>query len=344
MNRGFWDTLPTPIIGLAPMDGVTDAAMRHITKKYGHPAVMFTEFTSAEGVIRGALRLMKDFAYDESQRPIVAQIFGSDPKAFYQTAIVVAYLGFDGVDINMGCPAKSVEERGAGAALINNPRLAGQIIKATQKGLKDFAAGISLETAGVHPDITTYIKGLNRPVENKLLPLSVKTRIGVDTPVTESWIAHLLKFDLANISLHGRTLKQLYSGEADWDEIAKAAKLVKGTGTTLLGNGDVKDMADAREKIKKYDVDGILFGRAAFGNPWVFKGKNTTPKTKLKVAAEHALKHEEFFGPDYFLPMRKHLAWYSHGFPNASDLRQKLVLSQSASEVASILNQTVDNL
>lgn len=337
MNRGFWDSLPSPIIGLAPMDGVTDAAMRHITKKYGKPHVMFTEFTSAEGVMRGALRLMKDFAYDESQRPIVAQIFGSDPKAFYQTTIVVAYLGFDGVDINMGCPAKSVEERGAGASLIRNPKLAGQIIKSTQKALADFAAGITLEEAGVHQDIITYIRSLNRKVDFKLLPLSVKTRIGYDVPVTKKWISHLLKFNLANITLHGRTLKQLYMGEANWSEIAKAAKLAKGTDTTLLGNGDVKSLTDAKQKISKYKVDGVLLGRVTFGNPWVFIGKEETPKKRLEVALEHAKVHENFFSSDYFLPMRKHLSWYAKGFPDASDLRQKLVLSNSAKEVSKIL-------
>src|SRR5689334_7416748 len=118
MNRGFWDNLPTPIMGLSPMDGVTDAAMRYITKKYGKPDIMMTEFTSAEGIRAGALRLMKDFSFDETQRPIVAQLFGSDPDAFYKATLVVAALGFDGVDINMGCPAKSVEEHGAGASLI----------------------------------------------------------------------------------------------------------------------------------------------------------------------------------------------------------------------------------
>ncbi len=341
MQESFWQKLQKPIIGLSPMDGVTDAAMRFITKKYGSPAVMFTEFTSAEGIRAGALRLMKDFAFDESERPIVAQVFGSDPDAFYQAAIVVAALGFDGLDINMGCPAKSVEEHGAGAGLILNPKLAGQIIKACQKGLADWADGITLEKAGIHPQIIEYIHNKNTRAEfsRRRLPLSVKTRIGYDTPVTEAWISHLLQFDLANISLHGRTLKQMYIGSANWDEINKAAKLAKKTKTLLLGNGDITSLEDAKRRIKEFELDGVLLGRATFGNPWVFTNKTISAKDKLKVALEHARKYEQLFPKTHFFPMRKHLAWYVKGFDGAADLRQKLVVCNSTTEVREILGQ-----
>src|SRR3989344_7862531 len=171
-ENNFWKLLKKPIIGLAPMDGVTDAAMRFIVNKYGNPDVMFTEFTNVEG-IRHAVktnkwspehRLARNFKYDESQRPIVAQIFGKDPESFRVAAKLMVELGFDGVDINMGCPAKNVSEHGSGAALIGQPDLAGEIIKAVQQGVSESASQREIGTE---------------------IPVSVKTRIGVDTPVTE---------------------------------------------------------------------------------------------------------------------------------------------------------------
>src|SRR3990167_4783882 len=123
MFKGFWEELSKPIIGLSPMDGVTDAAFRYITAKYGHPSVIFTEFIPVEGVCRGVMRLMDDFKYNEIERPIVAQVFGSNPESFYKVSFLVAALGFNGIDINMGCPDKSVSGRqGAGAGLILKPK------------------------------------------------------------------------------------------------------------------------------------------------------------------------------------------------------------------------------
>ncbi|MBU1071286.1 tRNA-dihydrouridine synthase [Patescibacteria group bacterium] len=304
--KGFWETIKKPIVGLAPMDGVTDAAMRFITKKHGNPDVMFTEFVSAEGIRAGAVKLMKNFIYDESERPIVAQLFGKDPEAFYVAVKTVLKLGFDGVDINMGCPARKVAKRGEGAGLINNPELALAIIKEVQ-----------------------------RAVNNKI-PVSVKTRIGYDKPVTEEWISKLLSVEPAVISLHGRTLKQGYGGLADWEEIGKAAKLCKETETLLLGNGDVKSVEDGKEKIKKYGGDGFLIGRAAFGNPWVFNKGETLVK-KFEVALEHARKFEELYPDDRFFVMRKHLSWYAKGFDGAKELRSKLVRCDSAEEVKKVI-------
>ena len=122
--KGFWENIKGPIVGLAPMDGVTDAAMRFITKKHGNPDVVFTEFVSAEGIRAGAVKLMRDFKYDKIESPVVAQLFGKDPNAFYLATLVVCALGFDGVDINMGCPARKVANRGEGAGLIETPKLA----------------------------------------------------------------------------------------------------------------------------------------------------------------------------------------------------------------------------
>jgi tRNA-dihydrouridine synthase B len=310
--KGFWGKLKKPIVGLAPMDGVTDAAMRYITKKHGNPDVMFTEFVSAEGIRAGAKKLMRDFRFDKSERPIVAQLFGKDPEAFYVATKLVCKLGFDGVDINMGCPARKVANRGEGAGLINTPDLAVAIIKEVQRAA------------------------------SKKIPVSVKTRVGYDKPVTEEWIKTLLSTNPVVISLHGRTLKQGYSGKADWEEIKKASILCKKSDTLLLGNGDVEDIEDGDKKMKEYGGDGFLIGRAAFGSPWVFEKKLLTHKaleeqSRLKIAIEHARKFEELYPEDKFFVMRKHLSWYAKGFDGAKELRSKLVLCNSAKEVEKVI-------
>ncbi len=308
MFQGFWKDLKRPIIGLSPMDGVTDAPMRFITAKYGKPDVIFTEFVSADGIKHGAKRLLRDFKFDEIERPVVAQLFGGDPEAFFEVARLIVKMGFDGVDINMGCPARKVAGRGEGAGLIKDPDLAAKIIAAVKRG-----------------------------VEGKI-PVSVKTRIGYDQ-ADQGWWQFLASQDLAVVTVHGRTFKQLYQGKADWEAIARAATLIKQSGTVFLGNGDVESIPDAKEKIEKYGVDGVLIGRAADGNPWVFGGEKVTIEKKLAVAVEHARKFEEIFPEDRFFIMRKHLAWYARGFDGASELRQKLVVTNSADEVEKVISQ-----
>src|SRR3989339_266747 len=145
MDLIFWSSLANPVIGLSPMDGVTDAAMRFVTASIAKPSIMFTEFTSAEGIRAGASRLMKDFMYSELERPVIAQIFGSDPDAFYLSSLVACALGFDGIDINMGCPAKSVAERGCGAGLINTPKLASKIISSVKLAVRDYSQGLDVQ-------------------------------------------------------------------------------------------------------------------------------------------------------------------------------------------------------
>lgn len=346
--------MPRPIIGLSPMDGVTDHPFRHVTKKYGRPDVVFTEFTAAEGIVRNAVKLLRDFAYDETQRPVVAQIFGKEPAAFRTTALLLCYLGFDGIDINMGCPAKSVSHHGGGAALIRTPLLAQQIVRATQAGVQDFIDGKTLEDC---PEISQRIRleVLKRHAElpeqyqkRRPIPVSVKTRIGFDDPAVEEWIPHLLETEPAAIEIHGRTLKQLYSGQADWSEIAKAVQLARGTETLILGNGDLQTPDDVFRRVKETGVDGVLIGRATFGNPWVIEamirqrnGELPAPETtindRIKLAIEHARLFEKAYPEDGFLPMRKHLAWYIKDFPNASQFRTALVMANGTAEVANIL-------
>lgn len=335
------------------MDGVTDHPFRHITKKYGRPDVVFTEFTSAEGVAHNAQRLFRDFLFDESQRPIVAQIFGKEPAAFRTTALILCYLGFDGIDINMGCPAKNVSHSGSGAALILTPKLAQQIIAATKQGVEDWVNGRTLDDCLELKESTRalvmerHAKLPQAYKERTSKPVSVKTRIGYDHPVVEEWIPVLLEMEPAVITVHGRTLKQLYSGSANWGEIAKAVDLAKGTHTLVFGNGDITDAETAFQRIAESGVDGILVGRATFGNPWIIEelinkreGKPTkeiTLQTKFSTAAEHARLHEAAFPGENFLPMRKHMGWYIKDFPFAAEYRTALVLANSADDVTGIL-------
>jgi tRNA-dihydrouridine synthase B len=353
MFQGFWSTLPRPIIGLSPMDGVTDQPYRHITKKYGRPDVVITEFTAASGLARNAIKLLRDFVYDESQRPIVAQIFGNEPETFYVTAIMVCALGFDGLDINMGCPAKNVSHSGSGAALILTPKLAQELITSAKKGIEDWYNGYDLAKLPVKQSMLAEIIRLHEALppqyqERRMIPVSVKTRIGYDVPVIEEWIPALLEMEPAVITLHGRTLKQMYSGEANWEEIAKAAALVHQTKTLILGNGDIHDPQTFFERVKASDVDGALIGRATEGNPWILSqmvaARNGEPlpplpekSEVLDVVMEHCQVFENGESDHGFMPMRKHLAWYIKGFPNASDFRTSLVLSNSSEEVSKIL-------
>lgn len=316
------------------MDGVTDAAMRHVTTTIAKPDVLFTEFTSAEGVRAGALRLMKDFKYSEIERPIVAQIFGNDPDAFYLTTLVVCALGFDGVDINMGCPAKNVSERGAGAGLIRTPEIAQKIIKQTQQAITDYASGLQLKDTLLSPKIIELTLENNYP--RRIIPVSVKTRLGYDQPIAVDWVKFLVEQDIQALSLHGRTLKQYYTGVADWEEIANAAAAVKDTDVVFLGNGDIEDIDQAKDYAGRYEIDGVLIGRAAMGNPWVFSGHTPDKQERLETALLHARAYESLFPGESFLPVRKHLSWYAKGFPDASELRRQLVLADSSARVAKI--------
>ncbi|MCX7997104.1 MAG: tRNA-dihydrouridine synthase [Patescibacteria group bacterium] len=350
MNRGFWSNLPRPVIGLSPMDGVSDAAFRAITERYGRPDILFTEFTAVEAIARGKTKVMEALITKPSSSPTVAQIFGTEVQSYYSSALAIAEMGFAGIDINMGCPAKNIQQRGAGAGLIRTPKLAQKIVRTVQKAMQDRADGITMEQAGVHPDVIGFVSWYRTrfgatPLEG-VLPVSVKTRIGFDVPAVESWIPALLEVAPVNITLHGRTLKQMYTGMADWDEIAKAAEIVhaSGSGITLLGNGDVQSRDDALERVATYKVDGVLIGRASFGNPWLFAGREPTPRERILVALEHTRTFMELTPEAHFLSMRKHLAWYCKGFPNAADFRLKFVRANSEEEVKNIAAEAMEML
>lgn len=349
MEKHFWQTLAKPIIGLSPMDGVTDHPYRTIQKKYGQVDVVYTEFTSVEGVCHGADKLLEDFLFDETQRPVIAQIYGTTPEFFRETATVLCELGFDGIDINMGCPAKNVAHSGAGAALIRTPKLAQEIIQATKDGIQDWYNGkTSKDCAHISESITAEVEKRHAALppeyqQKRTIPVSVKTRVGYDVPVVEEWIPTLLEMDIAAIALHGRTLTQHYTGLAHWDVITKAAEIVHTTNTLILGNGDIHTKQDALDKIKTCGVDGVLVGRATFGNPYVFLDSVPDDYPSLfEVAIEHAYLFEKVYqhGARYnFLPMRKHLGWYVKSIPNASQIRIDVFKANSADEVVEIFKK-----
>lgn len=345
-NTSFWHTLPKPIIGLAPMDGVTDAAFRFIADTYGKPDILMTEFTNAEGICAGAEKLLYPLVSHHTHIPTIAQLFGADPEAFYKATFVVLALGFDGIDINMGCPDKNVARHGGGAALIRTPKKVQEIIKKTQQAVHEWAEGKKIEKVGLKQNIINWVKKYTSLQNNNYCslhlqkPISIKTRIGYDTIITKDWISTLLETEPAAITIHGRTLTQKYSGHANWEEIAKAAELIKKTQTICIGNGDITSYHQAQEYAKKYGTDGVLIGRAAFGNPWIFQNKNTQPtiQQRFQVMIEHCEAFDRLTPQLNFLSLRKHLGWYCKGFPHASKLRTELMKTSNTEEVRRIIS------
>ena len=323
MQKGFWKKFSQgsqehgkpldgarskPILIQAPMADVTDAAFRRIIAKYGKPDVMWTEFVSCDGLCsEGKERLLKDLWFDEVERPIVAQFFGAKPENFYRCAKLAQELGFDGIDINMGCPVKTINKQSAGADLINDPELAKKIIKETKRG------------AG-------------------RLPVSVKTRVGYNKERLDEWLPELLLAEPVAITIHARTKKEMSVAPARWDLVAQAKELAKDSETLIIGNGDVKSLSDASDKARESGADGVMVGRALFGNPWFFSGKEPSLKEKLLVVLEHAKLYEKLFlGVKSFALMRKHFGSYVSGFAGAKELRNKLMGANNLGEVERLI-------
>ncbi|MDZ4240768.1 MAG: tRNA-dihydrouridine synthase [Patescibacteria group bacterium] len=311
MNQGFWKKLKKPIMVLAPMADVTDAAFRRIIAKYGKPPVMWTEFVSADGLFLGGKdALLQDLAFTKAEKPIVAQFFTAKPDMMKKAAQLAVKLGFDGIDINMGCPDRSIEKQGAGAALMKTPALAREVLRA------------AIEGAGK-------------------LPVSVKTRIGYKINELETWLPELLAESPAMITIHARTRKEMSDVPAHWDSVKRAVEIRDSlkSETLIFGNGDVLDIADAKEKAKEAGADGVMLGRAIFGNPWLFdeKKKTVTLKEKLTVMVEHTKLFEKLFkGKKNFAIMKKHYKAYAHGFEGAKELRMRLMEAKDAKEVEKV--------
>ena len=356
----FWQELKNkknPFFVVAPMADVTDAAFRRLITKYGKPDVMWTEFVSANGLVsRGREALMRDLVYSEIERPIVAQLFSSDPANMEAAAKLVAELGFDGIDINMGCPDRTIEKQGAGAAMIKDPAAAVAVIAAAKRGIA--AAGNPFGKLRAS------------------IPLSVKTRVGYNAVQIEEWIPLLLSCDIAALTVHARTRKDMSKVPAQWNYLKQVVALRDKLAphTVIIGNGDVTSLADGRAKAKQSGVDGVMVGRALFGNPWFFDETRevvaTLPKRsvfyklpiigtwfqtkrkapvsainpitieeRLHVLVEHTQLFEELLGDiKSFAIMKKHYKAYCTGFTGAKELRMQLMEAKNSREVNEIVS------
>lgn len=310
MDHNFWKTLKKPIMALAPMANVTDAAFRRMFVECGKPDVFWTEFVSVEGLLSpGKKALLTDLWFDKKEeRPIVAQIFGGKPEQFEAVGVLVRKLGFDGVDINMGCPDRGVEKSGAGAALIKDPERAKEIIRALKRG------------AGP-------------------LPVSVKTRIGYSQNEIATWIPALLQEDIAALTVHLRTRAEMSDVPAHWD-LAPAIVALRNAiapETLLLGNGDIASLVEAQERVSESGMDGVMIGRGIFGNPWFFSGRTPDIHERLLRMVAHAELFEKIFtGIKNFDVMKKHFKAYANDFEGAKELRVKLMATDNAAEVRNV--------
>ncbi len=336
------------IVALSPMDGITDEAFRLVQCQIAKPDLLFTEFVSAEGISRGGIKLYDTLLFSSQERPIIGQLFGKDPDSFYKSAIILCELGFDGIDINMGCPAKTVTQHGSGAALIGKPDLAVEIIQKTKQGIDDWFSGkVKISEIGLNQKTLDVInknlkysqlknKSKNKPT------ISVKTRLGITHSIIEEWAPILLKQGLDFLTIHGRTLKQAYAGTADWSEIQKVVDLAKMTKTKIFGNGDIQNRQQGIKYCQKYGVNGILIGRAAGGNPWCFSNHIATTKEKFSAMLLHAQIFNQVFPHRAFDSLRKHFLLYTTDFPNAKSLRMKLVRLNSVKELLSLEDEFQD--
>jgi len=344
-----------PLMVLAPMADVTDAAFRRIIATYGKPDATWTEFVSADGLFLGGYEhLINDLRYSEIERPVIAQFFTGKPEMMEKAARLALDLGFDGIDINMGCPDKGVEKQGAGAGLIKDPERAKEIILAAMRGATS---------------------------EEKTIPVSVKTRIGYNKNELETWLPVILETKPALVTVHARTRKEMSLVPARWEHVKRAVEIRNelSPDTLIFGNGDVKDVEHGMELCKETGADGAMLGRAIFGNPWLFESLQITPRQrlgvpgveeKLKVLVEHTKLFEEIIGPKppigcgkNFSVMKKHFKAYvtwvtensqsSQGFdrpksavpdrPSAKDLRVKLMDTENATQMEVIIEEFLNN-
>lgn len=321
-----------PSLGLAPMDGITDEPFRLTQCFVSKPDIVFTEFVSAEGIAHNAVRLYDQLLYSPIERPIIGQLFGKDPCSFYTAAIILCHLGFDGLDINMGCPAKNVTQHGSGAALIDKPTVASALINSVKQAIFDYSHGLTnlldlklrqktlqiIQRNLIH---SQYTPGTSPYV---IPTLSVKTRLGTTTSVVDIWIPFLLTHPLDFISLHGRTLKQAYSGLANWEDIGRAATYAHQAKVPIFGNGDITSRSQAQDYRQRYGVDGILIGRAAMGNPWLFADTTATWTEKFTVMKYQLTQFSQIFPHRRLDSLRRHFLLYTTGHPRAKELRLKI--------------------
>ncbi len=306
---------------LAPMEDVSDPPFRYVCKKYGAD-LMYTEFISSEGLIRHAAKSVQKLDIYEYEQPIGIQIFGGEEDAMIQSAKIVEQANPDLIDINYGCPVNKVVCKMAGAGILQDipkmVRLTEQVVKATQ------------------------------------LPVTVKTRLGWDdnTKNIVEVAERLQDIGIKALSIHGRTRKQMYKGEADWTLIAKVKENPR-MHIPIFGNGDIDSPQKALEYKNRYGVDGIMIGRAAIGSPWIFnqikayltEGKLVEEpciEEKISIIKTHLQKSIEWKGNALgILEMRPHYSNYLKGLPNIKPYRTRLVTTHLLDEIYAILDEVL---
>jgi nifR3 family TIM-barrel protein len=331
-----------PLFVLAPMADVTDVAFRTVIGEAASPDMYWTEFVSADGLIRateiGKYKLKKDLLFDrDKQRPIIVQLFSSTYQYMYEATKLCIELGFDGVDINMGCPDKSIEKQKCGAAMIKNPELAVEVIKACRDARRDFCIG----------------------GDDAHFSVSVKTRVGYNAVELDTWIPLLLEQEIDLITIHARTRKEMSKVEANWDHVNTVVNMrdewkknnPNKIAPLIFGNGDVLDIHDGYIKCQNSNADGAMIGRAMFGNPWLFKDiENLNTGEKFIPSREDRLKalirQVEVFDKELgdvksFAVMKKFFKTYMNGFEDAKEIREKIMGMESAGEVLEFLNSVL---
>lgn len=305
----IWQKLPKPFFVQAPMEDVTDTVFRQIIKQAGEPDLYFTEFTNADGIVHGGSRYTAQrLQFGKKEKPLIAQIWGNNPDNYIKSAKLLKDMGYDGIDINMGCPVRKVVKRGNCSGLIRNPKLAAELIQAAKAG-------------------------------SGTLPVSVKTRIGNDKIVTEDWIGFLLEQDLAAITVHARTSNEMTKVPVHAEEFGKAVQLRNKLNpkTKIVANGDIMTHSQGLQIVSEFGVDGIMIARGLLHNPWVFnkekKLEDISVSEKLQLLKKHVVLFEQTWGKTKnFELMKKFYKAYLNGFDNATDLRSELVLIHGYSD------------
>lgn len=299
------------------MDGVTDIVFRHVVATAAAPDIYMSEFTNAASFCspKGEASTAGRLAFTPDELPMVAQIWGTNPEHFAVMSRALAERGFSGIDINMGCPERTIIRGGSCAALIQNPSLAAELIDAAKAG-------------GV--------------------PVSVKTRIGFKTIITEQWSRFLLERDIAALTIHGRTQKEMSKVPAHWDEIGKVVKIRNklGLGTPIIGNGDVRDRAHGEQLAHQWGVDGVMIGRGIFTNPYAFskKGGEPTARQLLKLLDLHLdlFDTQHTIRPRPFAPLKRFFKIYIRSFAGAHELRAALMNTTSTEQARVLLQSSRD--
>lgn len=316
MKKNFWNNLPKPFTVLAPMEDVTDIVFRKIIDDISPPDVYFTEFVNCEGLMsKGKDAVIHRLKRDQnlnSSKPTVAQIWGIKPENYYEVAKLCNQMGFDGIDINMGCPQRNVTKTGACSALIKNKPLAKEIISATKEGAKD-------------------------------IPVSVKTRIGFNKIAIQDWIGFLLEQDLPVLSIHLRTTKEMSKVPAHWELMKEIVDLRNKVNqdTKIVGNGDLVDYADIKDKYKKHKIDGGMIGRGIFNNLQAFTNtpySELTKEERIKLCLKHIELFENTWGDSKkYDILKKYFKIYISNFEDSKEIKNRIMDTKSTQEAKKII-------